>query len=499
MPRKVIKSERKLFPAGLLIYEVNTWIWLNELSRKYRMTVTLGNVPPQEWDHIATLGFNAVWLMGVWERSRSGLEIAKQHEGIMNDLREALPDLREEDIAGSPYCVRDYHADEKIGGDKELEAARQALSQRGIRLILDFVPNHVAPDHPWTHDHPVYFIAGSEDELAQNPESWYRSGKKIFARARDPFYPAWPDVLQLNVFHEGFRKEMIRTLKMIAAQCDGIRCDMAMLVMNDIFAKTWGEKAGPAPENDFWPTVIAQVKKQFPEFLFIAESYWDMEKALIDQGFDFCYDKKHYDFLKEGSVQTRDHLAEMENIQDHLLRFLENHDEPRAARLFRDDRNKALAVASLTLPGARLLHDGQLEGRKIRVPVFLSRRPDEKENVDLKRFYLQLLKIQHYEAVRLGKWSVCSLSGWPDNQTCLNLLAWEWISEHENLLIVVNLSDQPAQAHVRSGHQYQPGNTYQLFDVPSGELYRRDGSEMNDPGLYVVLKAWGFHVMSIEK
>jgi hypothetical protein len=250
--------------------------------------------------------------------------------------------------------------------------------------------------------------------------------------------------------------------------------------------------------QDFWTFVIPAVKQQYTDFMFIAESYWDTEPALISQGFDFCYDKKYYDFLKQGAERSMHHILEMAPYQDKLLRFLENHDESRAAGIFSNEQNKALALASLTLPGARLLHDGQLEGRKVKVPVFLSRRQEETENKDLKLYYLQLLKILKFDARRKGKWSVCGLSGWPDNQTFQNLLAWEWKSDHENLLIVINLGDQPAQAHVKSGFHYLPGRTYQLFDVISGELYRRDGDEMIAPGLYVVLKGWGVHALSIE-
>jgi len=501
MAKKKIKAE---FPEKVstldnpVIYEINTFIWLGELSGKYRKKITLANIPSTELDELASLGFNAIWLMGVWKRSQAGLVIAKQHEGIMKDLREALPDLKDEDIAGSPYCIKDYQVDPQIGGDKGLAKARIELAKRGMLLILDFVPNHVAPDHPWATGHPEYFIIGSEEDFSNHPEDWYRAGKNIYAKGRDPFYPPWPDVLQLNIFHDGLREEMLKTLKSIAAVCDGIRCDMAMLVMNDIFKKTWSEKAGTVPGQDFWNLVIPAVKKQFPDFIFIAESYWDTEQALISQGFDFCYDKRYYDDLKEGAGRSLQHISEVTPFQHKLLRFLENHDEPRAAGIFTTEMHKALALASLTLPGARLLHDGQLGGRTVKVPVFLARRKEEPENATLKSFYRQLLKILHFDSINNGKWSLCKVSGWPDNQSCLNLLVWEWISDHENLLIVVNLSDQPAQALVKSGYHFHPGRTYQLFDVTSGELYRRDGDEMNDPGLYVVLKKWGTHTFSIE-
>jgi hypothetical protein len=485
-------------PSNPVIYEINTRIWITELSQKYRKKITLANIPTSEWDEISSWGFDAIWLMGVWQRSKAGLVIAKQHEGILKDMREALPDLADEDIAGSPYCIGDYHVDPCFGGDKGLEKARKELDKRNLKLILDFVPNHVAPDHPWTVKHPEFFIRGTEEDLINFPEDWYRAEKNIYAKARDPFYPPWPDVLQLNVFNEGFRAAMLQTLISIAKICDGIRCDMAMLVMNDIFSKTWEAKAGTVPGDDFWPLMIPAVRNQNADFMFIAEAYWDTEHKLLEQGFDYCYDKKYYDKLKDGAEISLQHLSGNLDILTRTLRFVENHDEPRAAKLFNPERHKALALASLSLPGARLLHDGQIEGRKVKVPVFLSRRKVEPVNSELLFFYRQLLKILRYDVIRFGHWSLCGLSGWVDNQTCQNLLAWEWIGPKETLLIVINLSEYQAQAHIRSGYAYQPGRTYQLFDAIHGVLYERDGDELSANGLFVGLQAWGSHAFLID-
>jgi hypothetical protein len=496
MKSEILKMPfRQLNP---IIYEINTGIWLNELSRKFSNKINLSNIPASEYDELAKAGFSAIWMMGVWKRSKTGISIAKAHQGIMKELHEALPDIKDEDITGSPYCIRDYLPEIRFGGAKGLAILRKELANRGMELILDYVPNHVAPDHPWTKTHPEYFISGTEEEVLINPDHYIHSCKNIFAKARDPFYPPWPDVLQVNVFNEGLRNAMADTLIEIAGQCDGIRCDMAMLVMNDIFARTWAGKCGPVPEQDFWNFIIPAVKKKFPGFKFIAESYWDTEQALLGQDFDFCYDKKYYDFLKEGAEKAITHLTGMIPHQQKLLRFLENHDEPRAAGLFPAERHMAMAMASLTLPGARLFHDGQFEGRSVKVPVFLARRQEESKNTELKLFYEKLLKILHIDAMAKGQWYFCEVSGWPDNQTCRNILAWEWIFESESLLIAINLSDQPAQAHVKSGFAYFPGRTYQLYDVISGELYLRDGEEMSTPGLYVVLKKWGMHAFQIE-
>lgn len=124
------------------IYEINTWVWLEELSRSAGRPITLASVPDVEWDCIAALGFDAVWLMGVWERSPMGKRIAMANAGLRAEFQDALPDFKEADNVGSPYCIRRYRVDEHLGGPEALALARAKMAARGLRLILDFVPNH---------------------------------------------------------------------------------------------------------------------------------------------------------------------------------------------------------------------------------------------------------------------------------------------------------------------------------------------------------------------
>ena len=226
--------------------------------------MTLGSVTDSAWDAVTPAGVDAVWLMGVWERSPAGLELALANAGLLESFREALPDVQDQDIIGSPYCVRRYVADERFGGPAGLAAARAALAARGVRLILDYVPNHVAPDHPWVTEHPEFFIQGDDDDLKADPAGWLQVGGHVLAHGRDPYFPPWPDVVQLNAFAAATRAATAQTLSDIAAQCDGIRCDMAMLMTNDIFGKTWGERAGQRPDEEFWPAVIAELRTAAP-------------------------------------------------------------------------------------------------------------------------------------------------------------------------------------------------------------------------------------------
>ena len=483
--------------AHPFVYEINSWVWLGELGRREGSPVDLASVPGSRWDEIAALGFDAVWLMGVWERSPAGIAIALANDALVGSFRSALPDLATDDVVGSPYCIRGYTVDPQLGGPAGLVAARAALAERGLGLVLDFVPNHVAPDHPWIEAHPEYFVRGSDEDLERDPTAFVRVGSGVLANGRDPYFPAWPDVVQLNAFSNELRAAVIETLDAIAAQCDGVRCDMAMLMMNDTFERTWGDRAGARPEADYWPTVIPAVKARHSEFVFVAEAYWDLEWALQQQGFDYCYDKRLYDRLVHDSAeQVNGHLTADVGYQRKLVRFVENHDEPRAAATFPGAKARAAAVAALSQTGARLVHEGQLEGRTVQLPVFLGRRPDETPDLDVTAFYERLLTALRDDVFREGEWQLGERSGWPDNPTWENLVAWGWRDAAPRKLVVVNLGDQLASGHVSLPWDDLGGRTWQLDDASSGERYERTGDDLRD-GLYVALAPWSWHLFTL--
>ena len=487
------------WPRHPVVYEVNTWVWLQELGQGAGRPVTLATVPSSTWDRLAQLNVDAVWLMGVWERSPEGLRIALANQELVAEFRRSLPDYHEADVVGSPYCVRRYAVDERLGGPAGLARARRALAERGMRLVLDFVPNHVAPDHPWVRRHPEYFVRFGEGHQRRDAASAVEVGGYWIALGRDPFFPAWPDVVQLDAFAPGLRKAAADTLIEIASQCDAVRCDMAMLPMNDVFARTWGDQVGPAPAAEFWPALIGAVRERHPSFRFIAEAYWDREWDLQQQGFDSCYDKRLLDRLERGGAEgVRLHLKADLAYQERLVRFVENHDEPRAAAAFGPEQARAVAVAFATLPGARLLHDGQLEGRRVRLPVFLGRRPAEPEDASLAAFYGRLLQAIAAPALREGDWRPLDATGWPDNRSCENLLAWCWELERERHFVVVNLSGAAAQGRIRLPWSDLAGRRWRLVDALGEGRYDRDGGEMLDPGLFVDLPPWQFHLFAVE-
>jgi hypothetical protein len=275
----------------------------------------------------------------------------------------------------------------------------------------------------------------------------------------------------------------------IAAQCDGIRVDMAMLQTNDVFARTWGHYAGPAPAAEFWPEVLGRVRRNGTQVVLIAEAYWDTEWTLQQQGFDFCYDKRLYDRLAgEDAEAVRKHLTAERAYQDRLLRFIENHDEPRAVTALPGGRDRAAAVAVATLPGATLWHDGQFDGRRRHLPVFLGRAPQEPADEQVRDFYRRLLPAA--AEVRRGGWTLLDSHGWPDNASHRHVLAWAWHDQDRpHHLIAVNLSGSPAQARIPLP-----------WPTPTGRLTDQlDGREFDPAGdeLFVDLPAWGAHILAV--
>lgn len=488
----------------LFVYQINTWVWLDTLSRKYGKTITLKNVPDRALDEIARPGLDMIWLMGVWKRSEWGRKNSLKYK---HEYQGALPDVTDADVIGSAYAIADYEVDERIGGRDGLAALRKRLKLRHLSLMLDFVPNHVAIDHPWVTEHPEYIVQGKAADAKNRPSDFFSvknaQGKKVvLAHGRDPNFPGWSDTTQLNIFNPALRKEVAKTLLDIASQCDGVRCDMAMLMFNDIFAGTWNGYVGAPPGEEYWREIIPQVKAKYADFIFTAEVYWDKEYETLQQGFDFAYDKLLYDRIMEGNVQkVRQHLVAELGYQQHMMRFIENHDEPRAYAQLGKGKSFAAAALICTLPGAVLLHDGQLIGRKAKLPVQIKRQPDEEEVLDLEDYYMKLLRETRDPIYQQGDWYLFRMHPIdPHNHSHLNLLAYGWYEKDKDYrLIVINLTPHAAQGRVDlSAWSWLEGHEWRLYDVTDDTEYTRPGGKMTKEGLTILLDAYESHIFRFE-
>ena len=248
-------------PAYPSLYQVNTRVLLTALSRTLGRPATLDDIPDAELDRIAGLGFDYVWLLSVWRTGSAGQRVSSAHAGWRHEFEDTLPDLCAEDIAGSGFAITGYTAHPAVGGTAALARTRRRLQARGLKLMLDFVPNHTALDHPWVEDHPDYYVGAGELEPTRAPQNytWVKRmrGDVLLAHGRDPYFDGWPDTLQLDYANPATQEAMIGELLVIAEQCDAVRCDMAMLVLPKIFERTWGRRPPP-----FWAQAIQRVRKQ---------------------------------------------------------------------------------------------------------------------------------------------------------------------------------------------------------------------------------------------
>lgn len=484
-------------PRYPMLYQVNTRVWLTALGRGLGRPATLDDVPDGALDGLAALGFDWVWLLGVWQTGPAGQAVSRTHSEWRAGFAATLPDLTDADIEGSGFAISDYRVHDTLGGDDALARLRERLAVRGLRLMLDFVPNHMALDHPWVAAHPDWFIGGQDHDLAQAPHNWFRdpASGRVLAHGRDPYFPGWPDTVQLNHANPALREGLLGELLRIAGQCDGLRCDMAMLLLPEVFARTWGSPSAP-----FWPQVIPAVREHWPDFLFLAEVYWDLEWTLQQQGFDFCYDKRLYDRLRAGDAgPVRDHLRAELAYQGRLARFLENHDEPRAAASFAPDQHQAAALLTFLTPGLKLFHQGQFEGRRVQVSPHLVRAPVEPPDPALAGFYGRLLRVLRQSLLRDGDWRLLDCRpAWEGNPTHRACIAWTWRDGDDELLVVVNYGAQPAQARIDAALDWGRAPHWLFDDLLNDAVFDWPAAELTANGLFVDLPGWGGHVFSVQ-
>jgi Alpha amylase, catalytic domain len=481
------------------LYQINTRVWLTALSRQLGRRAILDDIPDSELDRLAELGFDWLWFLSVWQTGLAAQQVSRRNPEWRKEFTETLPDLREEDIAGSGFAITGYTVHQELGGDDALARLRERLRKRGQKLLLDFVPNHMGLDHPWVQDHHDYFVAGTELDLARAPQNYTwvkrRHGDLLLAYGRDPYFAGWPDTLQLNYGNPELQQAMMGELERIAGQCDGVRCDMAMLVLPEVFERTWG-----IPCKTFWPEATERVRKKSPNFCFMAEVYWDLEWTMLQQGFDYAYDKRLYDRLREGHARpVREHFHAGLDYQNKLARFLENHDEPRAAATFSPEVHEAAAVITFFSPGLRFFHQGQFTGRTKRISPHLVRGPDEPIDERLGQFYDRLCAVLRQPVLRSGEWRLLQcVAAWDGNGSADAFVAYAWqASGGELLLVTVNYAPHHSQCYVRLPFADLRNRQWRLQDLLGDAQYDRDGNDLEARGLYLDVPPWSYHVFNL--
>lgn len=502
-------------PKYPCLYQINARTWVNQLSRRLGRAATLDDWPEEELEEVARLGFDWIYLLGVWQTGEAGRLIARQLPNLLqeylgdSDQMKMVDPITEDDICSSCFAITGYNVHAQLGGNAALERLRQRLSRHGLRLMLDFIPNHTAIDHPWAKKHPEFYLTRTHEIYQRHPKCCFRlathQGERLVAHGRDPYFPPWTDTLQLDYTNPQVVHAMQVELKRAAGLCDGLRCDMAMLILPEVFERTWGVPALP-----FWQQAIESVREARPDFIFMAEVYWDLEWTLQQQGFDYTYDKRLYDRLLDlHAYPVREHLRAEPAYQDHLARFLENHDERRAAAAFPPNVHHAAAMITYLSPGLRFFQHGQLQGYRKKTPVQLCRASIETIDPDLKNFYSQLLACLRLPALRFGDWQMIEpLPAWAGNWTWQGFIAYAWRGpDGERLLTVVNYSPHQSQCYLRLPFDDLRDTFWILRDIIDASSsqgqetsgFERAGNEMVERGLYVDMPEWGINILSFDK
>jgi hypothetical protein len=503
------RRDTPLATGHQILCQIPTRVWLHERGMALGRPATLDDVTDTSLDRLAADGFDWVWLLGIWQTGELGRRIALAHPRWRHEYRALLPDFTDADVCGSPFAVQDYVVHRDFGGPAALARLRDRLARRGIKLMLDFVPNHTALDHAWVRAHPEFYVPGREDDAVREPEHYVRvdtaRGPRVLAHGRDVSFAVSPDTLQLDHRHSGLREALLGVLDTIASQCDGVRCDGAMLVLPDAIARRWGGHATAADctaavDDSFWPKATAHVRQRRPDFVFMGEAHGDLERRLREEGFDYTDDTRLYECLRgQDAAAIQDHVRTDLERQHRSARFLEHHDEPRAAAVFPPPVHRAAAVLAFLLPGLRLVHEGQRSGRRARTSVHLRRRAPEPIDLALEAFYRRLLSCMRRPEWRVGTWRMLDCEpAWEGNPTWERFIAFAWSDAGRCLLVAVNYAPAPGQCYVRAPWIEHASGAVRLGDLMNPSIgYEREGDDLARRGLYLDLPAWGYHVFEV--
>ena len=468
-------------PTQLL--EITTRPYLYKLAQKLGKTkMTIRDIPASEFDSWKEKGFNWVWFMGVWQVGKVGVEHDKVDSGCISGYDVNCPGWTTDDVIGSPYAIVKYEVNVEIGTEEDLIWLRNQLKARGMKLMLDFVPNHSAIDSPLVQEKPNFYIRRPAG--AYNTKRFSDNG---FAYGCAQWCDPWTDTYQYNYFDQEFREHQINVLKKIASLADGARCDMSHVVLRDAFYDYWKEELTAYGyqkiDKEFWQEATEAVKAVYPDFKFLAESYGDNEAKLVSLGFDYAYDKVPYDKLTyqdpAGFIQQI--WNRNDEYKSHMCFFTENHDEKRAISNFFGNyyAANAAAAALLTLPGMRFFNQDQWFGPKYKIDVHLRRAPDEQPNQVCVQFYEKLFNILKMNCMRNGKFTQLNCEG-------AAIPAWKYVLGDERILVTVNFGSGRMCGSIKLDDAPY-GDNIPVQELISGETYYRNGNELRNNGLYVIL------------
>ncbi|KAG9395591.1 Alpha amylase, catalytic domain [Carpediemonas membranifera] len=479
------------------IFELSARPWLYQLGLKYHKHMMLEDVPDSEIKYYADRGITHIYLLGVWSIGAYGLNHDRTDAGLLADYKNILPDFTTADIIGSPFAVTKYTINPQIGTTSDLKNFRDRLNSFGMKLILDFVPNHSAIDAPTATSNIDLYVHNTPSQSAPFDRSIMTENGVYYGK--DKYGYVWTDTAQFNYFNADTVKARTADLFAVAALADGIRCDMAMLAVNEIFSGIWGSTVSTRgytqPSTEFWQTAIAAIKSRYPDTIFMAEQYWGMGDKLLSLGFDYVYDKEGlYDTLSglSGGDESS-YIWDIKNyvkntlasgFLDHGAHFIANHDQDRAVYHWGVDWRADLAgMVTFTVPGLRFHWMGQWEGHRNKLDIHLRRQKTEAADEVCVSFYDMLLPILRDHKVFHAKDARIEYVEGSDNDAW-KILALRMEHGSEGVLVAINLSKESASASIPLPHVSGAGNVT-VKELVSGTAYSRDADTLRNQGLFV--------------
>ncbi|MCD6187535.1 MAG: glycogen synthase GlgA [Desulfuromusa sp.] len=385
----------------------STYVWLNQLSVKYRRQISsLNQIPDEELDELVSCGFTSLWLIGIWERSKASLKV-KNLGGQTN-------------VAASAYAIDDYRIAADLGGDAALENLRSRCRQRGLDLACDVVTNHTGIESALLHEHPDWFVQlphppypgyrFNGPDLSEDPdysmqiEDGYSDHSEAAVVCRyqqrhtgevrfiyhgnDGTHLPWNDTAQLNYLLPEVREAMIQLIITVARRFRIIRFDAAMTLAKKHFQRLWyplpGSGSGVPSRSDhamsqeefnrhfpieFWRELVDRIRIEAPDTLLLAEAFWLMEGYFVRTlGMHRVYNSAFMNMLKqEENGKYRETLKNIlafdPEILQRFVNFMSNPDEEPAVEQFgAGDKYICVATMLATMPGLPMFGHGQVEG-----------------------------------------------------------------------------------------------------------------------------------------
>ncbi len=391
----------------VVIIAKNTYVWLDQLSKKYgRYIKTLDQIPDEELDQLARWNFTGLWLIGIWERSNA----SKRIKHIMGNI----------DAVSSAYSLYDYQIAMDLGGEDAYNNLNARAHSRGIRLASDMVPNHTGIFSRWVVEHPEYFIQSSYPpfpnysftgpNLSEDPSAqlriedgyWNRKDAAVvFQRidnrtgehryiyhGNDGTNMPWNDTAQLNMIRSEVREAVIQKIFEVARKFSIIRFDAAMTLTKRHFSRLWYPEPGRGGDipsrsdhamtseefdrvfpEEFWREVVDRINSEMPHTLLLAEAFWLMEGYFVRTlGMHRVYNSAFmHMMMKEENAKYRDLISNTLEFEPEILKryvnFMSNPDEETAIKQFgTEDKYFGVCVLMVTLPGLPMFAHGQIEG-----------------------------------------------------------------------------------------------------------------------------------------